>query len=97
MRVTAHHANGKVWTDTIVDTEGHASGGEIKPARIGGIVYVSEFTNSGDKYAPPILRYRLHDRRAALAFGSARPRQTQTKIMLVRIDRETCRAEAGAA
>src|SRR6266536_2101302 len=97
MCVAAHHANGKVRGNTIIDTEGYAPGREIKPARVVSIVDVSEFTNSGDKYAPPVFRCRLHDGRTALAFCSARPRKARAQVMPPRIDREARRAEAGAA
>src|SRR6266567_7649483 len=97
MRVAAHHANSEVRGKTIVYTEGYAPGREIKPARVVSTVDVSEFTNSRDKYAPPVFRCRLHYRRAALAFWSAWPRKAQIKVMSPRIDRETRRAEAGAA
>src|SRR6266567_7194095 len=97
MRVAAHHANGKVRGKTIVDTEGYAPGREIKPARVVSTVDVSEFTNSRDKYAPPVFRCRLHHGRTALAFCSAWPRKAQIKVTSPRIDRETGRAEASAA
>src|SRR5438046_3921417 len=97
MCVAAHQANGKVRGNTIIVTEGYAPGREIKPARVVSIVDVSEFTNSGDKYAPPVFRCRLHNGRTALAFCSAWPRKAQIKVTSSRIDRETCRAEARAA
>src|SRR6478609_1631755 len=97
MRVAAHHANGKVRGKTIVDTEGYAPGREIKPAGVVSTVDVSEFTNSRDKYAPPVFRCRLHDGRTALAFCPAWPRKARALVMPPRIDRETGRAEAPAA
>ena len=60
-------------------------------------VDVSEFTNSRDKYAPPVFRCRLHYGRAALAFWSAWPRKARAQVMAPRIDREAPRAEAAAA
>src|SRR5438128_10368161 len=97
MRVAAHHANGKVRGKTIVDTEGYAAGREIKPARVGSTVDVSEFTNSRDKYDPPVFRCRLYDGRAALAFWSSWPRKVRTNVMPPCIDREACLPEAGVS